>query len=111
MNTTRTHAGQSRVSRSGTDRPGDDRQSGIEPPGRDHVPASERSQDIRPIITRHRLRRQRRRTAATLLAGASMALAVAALRSENAAAHVPHTRPGITEAQTDCDLPHSTAPG
>lgn len=44
-------------------------------------------QDIRPLITRHRLRRQRRRKAATLLTGASIALGVAALRPSNAAAH------------------------
>lgn len=55
-------------------------------------------QDIRPLITRHRLRRQRRRKAATLLTGASIALGVAALRPSNAAAHngaashVPITR-------------------
>ncbi len=44
-------------------------------------------QDVRPLITRHRLRRQRRRKAATLLTGASIALGVAALRPPNAAAH------------------------
>ena len=43
-------------------------------------------QDIRPLITRHRLRRQRRRKAATLLTGASIALGVAALRPPNASA-------------------------
>jgi hypothetical protein len=49
--------------------------------------ASRTPQDIRPLITRHRLRRQRRRKAATLLTGASIALGVAALRPSNAAAH------------------------
>lgn len=44
-------------------------------------------QDVRPLITRHRLRRQRRRKAATLLTGASIALGVAALRPPNASAH------------------------
>ncbi len=45
--------------------------------------------DIRPLITRHRLRRQRRRKAATLLTGASIALGVAALRTPSASAHAP----------------------
>lgn len=48
--------------------------------------APERPQDIRPLITRHRLRRQRRRKAATLLTGASIALGVAALRPPSASA-------------------------
>lgn len=52
------------------------------------APASpEHPADIRPLITRHRLRRQRRRKAATLLTGASIALGVAALRTPSASAH------------------------
>lgn len=47
--------------------------------------------DIRPLITRHRLRRQRRRKAATLLTGASIALSVAALRTPSASAQSPKT--------------------
>jgi hypothetical protein len=35
---------------------------------------------VRPRLTRHRLRRRRTRTAATLLTGASLALGLAALR-------------------------------
>lgn len=44
------------------------------------------SQDIRPLITRHRLRKQRKRKAATLLTGASIAFGVAALRPPSASA-------------------------
>lgn len=50
-----------------------------------HATASH-PQDIRPLITRHRLRKQRRRKAATLLTGASIALGVAALRPPSASA-------------------------
>ena len=50
------------------------------------VEAPEYPTDIRPLITRHRLRRQRRRKAATLLTGASIALGVAALRTPSASA-------------------------
>ncbi len=53
-------------------------------------------QDIRPLITRHRLRRQRRRKAATLLTGASIALGVAALRPPNASAHSARSLAPIT---------------
>jgi hypothetical protein len=55
-----------------------------------------RDGDIRPLITRHRLRRRRRRTAATLLAGASIALGAAAMRSPGASAHAPAAAP-VTE--------------
>jgi len=48
-----------------------------------------RDLDIRPLITRHRLRRRRRRTAATLLTGASLALGAAAIGSPGASAHHP----------------------
>jgi len=60
--------------------------------------------DIRPLITRHRLRRQRRRKAATLLTGASIALGVAALRtpsasarSDSALASISHTHQGLAQ--------------
>lgn len=56
-------------------------------------------QDIRPLITRHRLRRQRRRKAATLLTGASIALGVAALRPPNASAHSASSPTPITHAE------------
>ena len=72
--------------------------------------ASEYPTDIRPLITRHRLRRQRRRKAATLLTGASIALGVAALRTPSASAqsdkalapiththHQPVREPTITQ--------------
>lgn len=77
--------------------------------------ASRMPQDIRPLITRHRLRRQRRRKAATLLTGASIALGVAALRPSNAAAHsgaasqVPVTHTDRHAAQ-DPPLVHYSAP-
>lgn len=48
-------------------------------------------QDIRPLITRHRLRRQRRRKAATLLTGASIAFGVAAFRTPSASADGPRS--------------------
>lgn len=57
---------------------------------------SEYPQDIRPLITRHRLRRQRRRKAATLLTGASIALGVAALRTPTASAHSTNASAPIT---------------
>ncbi len=56
-------------------------------------------QDIRPLITRHRLRRQRRRKAATLLTGASIALGVAALRPPNASAHSAKSLAPITHTE------------
>lgn len=58
--------------------------------------------DIRPLITRHRLRRQRRRKAATLLTGASIALGVAALRTPSASAESPKVSTPIANA---CWLP------
>jgi hypothetical protein len=58
--------------------------------------------DIRPLITRHKLRRQRRRKAATLLTGASIALGAAALRTPSASAHSPKVSTPITNA---CWLP------
>lgn len=58
---------------------------------------SEYPTDIRPLITRHRLRRQRRRKAATLLTGASIALGTAALRTPSAgAAQSPKVSAPIT---------------
>lgn len=56
----------------------------------------EHPQDIRPLITRHRLRRQRRRKAATLLTGASIALGVAALRTPSASAHTEKALASMT---------------
>ena len=64
--------------------------------------APEYPKDIRPLITRHRLRRQRRRKAATLLTGASIALGVAALRTPTASAH-------STKALTPISHPHHRA--
>ena len=60
--------------------------------------APELPKDIRPLITRHRLRRQRRRKAATLLTGASIALGVAALRTPSASAHSEKALAPITHA-------------
>jgi hypothetical protein len=60
-------------------------------------------QDIRPLITRHRLRRQRRRKAATLLTGASIALGVAALRPPNAAAHSAAAPTSIAQTERQAD--------
>jgi hypothetical protein len=56
----------------------------------------EHPQDIRPLITRHRLRRQRRRKAATLLTGASIALGVTALRTPSASAHTEKALASMT---------------
>src|SRR5690348_14548357 len=53
-------------------------------------------QDIRPLITRHRLRRQRRRKAATLLTGASIAFGAAALRTPSASADGPKAPMALT---------------
>ena len=68
-------------------------------------------QDIRPLITRHRLRRQRRRKAATLLTGASIALGVAALRPPNASAQSAAASTPITHTERhtaqDPDLRHA----
>ena len=71
-------------------------------------------QDIRPLITRHRLRRQRRRKAATLLTGASIALGVAALRPPNASAQsgkppapITHTERHVAQNPV---LVHHSAP-
>jgi hypothetical protein len=52
-----------------------------------------RDADIRPLITRHKLRRRRRRTAATLLTGASIALGAAAIRAPSTPHHAPATSP------------------
>lgn len=67
----------------------------------------EQPTDIRPLITRHRLRRQRRRKAATLLTGASIALGVAALRTPSASARsdtalvpISHTHQGSAQEPT-----------
>jgi hypothetical protein len=67
-------------------------------------------QDIRPLITRHRLRRQRRRKAATLLTGASIAFGIAALRPSNASAHAPATHTPVTRTHDNHDSPHNAAP-
>jgi len=72
--------------------------------------APEYPQDIRPLITRHRLRRQRRRKAATLLTGASIAFGVAALRSPNASAHAPGTHVPVTRTHTEPVSPAHVAP-
>lgn len=61
-----------------------------------------RDLDIRPLITRHRLRRRRRRTAATLLTGASLALGAAAIRSPGVSAHHPVTGAADARAQVSC---------
>src|SRR5579871_846456 len=66
--------------------------------GNDHS-IDHRGGDIRPLITRHRLRRRRRRTAATLLAGASIALGAAAMRSPGASAHAPAAAPVTDTSQ------------
>ena len=58
--------------------------------------------DIRPLITRHRLRRQRRRKAATLLTGASIALGVAALRTPSAAARSDTALAPISHTHQQC---------
>lgn len=42
--------------------------------------------ELRPVLTRHRLRRRRHRSAATLLTGAALALGLAALRPAPASA-------------------------
>lgn len=42
--------------------------------------------DLRPILTRHRLRRRRHRSAASLLTGAALALGLAAIRPAPAGA-------------------------
>lgn len=57
------------------------------PYGQQPYAAPDHPEDIRPLITRHRLRKQRRRKAATLLTGASIALGVAALRTPSASAN------------------------
>ncbi|HEV3172455.1 MAG TPA: hypothetical protein VGZ32_19065 [Actinocrinis sp.] len=75
---------------------------GNEPRAGDHR-TDHHDGDIRPLITRHRLRRRRRRTAATLLAGASIALGAAAMRSPGASAHAPAATP-VTDAS-----PHPAA--
>jgi hypothetical protein len=84
------------------------------PPNKPHpsqaYAAPEYPQDIRPLITRHRLRRQRRRKAATLLTGASIALGIAALRSPNASAHAPSTHVPVTRTHTDPVEPANVAP-
>lgn len=71
-------------------------------------------QDIRPLITRHRLRRQRRRKAATLLTGASIALGVAALRPPNASAQSGKSPTPITHSERHAAqhpvLVHHSAP-
>jgi hypothetical protein len=64
----------------------------------DPYEAPEYPKDIRPLITRHRLRRQRRRKAATLLTGASIALGVAALRTPSASAHSTTASAPVTHA-------------
>ncbi len=73
-------------------------------------PAPDYPQDIRPLITRHRLRRQRRRKAATLLTGASIALGVASLRPPNASAHAPGTQTPVTRTHTEPVAPSHAAP-
>jgi len=73
-------------------------------------PSPEYPQDIRPLITRHRLRRQRRRKAATLLTGASIALGIAALRPPNASAHAPASQTPVTRSQSEPTPPHNAAP-
>ena len=76
----------------------------------DPYPSPEYAPDIRPLITRHRLRRQRRRKAATLLTGASIALGIAALRPPSASAHAPATHTPVTRTQTEPTAPHHAAP-
>ena len=73
-------------------------------------PSPEFPQDIRPLITRHRLRRQRRRKAATLLTGASIALGVAALRPPSASAHAPAAHTPVTRTHSEPTIPHNAAP-
>lgn len=65
--------------------------------------------DIRPLITRHRLRKRRQRKAAGLLTGASIALGVAALRSPPA---IAQSRPAAAPACVAPGFsPASAAPG
>ena len=72
------------------------------------------AQDIRPLITRHRLRRQRRRKAATLLTGASIAFGVAALRPPSASAQSGRAPTPITHTERHADqnpvLVHHSTP-
>ena len=50
--------------------------------------------ELRPVLTRHRLRRRRHRSAASLLTGAALALGITATRPAPAgAAAVRHTTP------------------
>jgi hypothetical protein len=55
--------------------------------------------ELRPVLTRHRLRRRRHRSAATLLTGAALALGLAALRPAPASASA--TARAQSAARTD----------
>ena len=55
--------------------------------------------ELRPVLTRHRLRRRRHRSAASLLTGAALALGITATRPVPAgAAAVSHATPHQSRA-------------
>ena len=54
--------------------------------------------ELRPVLTRHRLRRRRHRSAATLLTGAALALGLAATRPIPAGAAVTRQAPTQTDS-------------
>jgi len=66
--------------------------------------------ELRPVLTRHRLRRRRHRSAASLLTGAALALGFAATRPASAgaatAAHIAVHREAVHPADPEARPTH-----
>lgn len=69
--------------------------------GREQIVFEAYPAELRPVLTRHRLRRRRHRSAASVLAGAALALGISASRPVPAsAAALDHTNPADSASPT-----------